>query len=281
MKVIKPIAVGTIYLLAFYFLAGCSSNEKSLLPLSEAVVSDVSGDDLSARTTNNLYDQAHSTKNAVDWDGVYIGTIPCASCPGIKMILTVSEGGYYRLEETYLGEKDGIFRSEGLFDWDDSGSRITFRGEDKRTWMVGENRVWLVDANGKPSSNYMLKKQREQIEAELPLVRTPYRDASELKVGDTIILDGLYTWGHEVVSFEPCASNYQYWATGKTAITKPLNEASFNKAIVRKIPYQPIFIRAKIKVLPPAQEGFAESYDGLIEILDVKKLLTDKDCSSK
>jgi hypothetical protein len=104
---------------------------------------------------------------------------------------------------------------------------------------------------------------------------------SELKVGDIVILDGLYTWGHEVVSFEPCGSNVQYWATGETTITKPLNEASFNKAVARKSPYQPIFIRTKIKVLPPAQEGFAESYDGLIELLDVKKLLTDKDCDSK
>ena len=190
MKVIKPIAVGTIYLLAFYFLAGCSSNEKSLLPLSEAVVIDVLGNELPARTTNN---QAHSTKNAEDWGGVYIGTIPCASCPGIKMTLTVSEGGDYKLEETYLGGKDGIFRSEGLLDWDDSGSRITFRGKDKRTWMIGENRAWLVDVNGKPSSNYILKKQREQIETELSIVRAPYIDDSALKVGDIVILNGLYT----------------------------------------------------------------------------------------
>ena len=109
------------------------------------------------------------------------------------MTLTVSEGGDYKLEETYLGGKDGIFRSEGLLDWDDSGSRITFRGKDKRTWMIGENRAWLVDVNGKPSSNYILKKQREQIETELSIVRAPYIDDSALKVGDIVILNGLYT----------------------------------------------------------------------------------------
>ncbi|WP_104382798.1 copper resistance protein NlpE [Sphingobacterium sp. HMA12] len=43
----------------------------------------------------------------------YIGTIPCADCEGIKMVLTfVNET--YKLEETYLGKSDQPIKSEGI-----------------------------------------------------------------------------------------------------------------------------------------------------------------------
>ena len=47
----------------------------------------------------------------------YRGVLPCADCSGIRTELTLFENDAYRLEQTYLGTRDGdrTFTSEGLW----------------------------------------------------------------------------------------------------------------------------------------------------------------------
>ncbi|CAM3192946.1 copper resistance protein NlpE [Moritella viscosa] len=285
MKCKKLTIVGTFLLLAF--LTACNPLE----PLSETPTdgeSDSSkhsntGDSASSELVSpvdELYGSDHSTQNVVDWDGSYIGTLPCASCPGIEIVLTINDAGYYTLKETYLAENDAVFRSQGRFDWDASGSRITFRGDDRRVWVIGEGTAWLVGEDNKLADEYSLNKQHGQTSFSPPIVQNTGTKL-ELMVGTVMILEGLYTWGHEVVSFEPCGSGSYYWATGETAIIKSLNDASLKKAKAQNSPYQAVFIKAEIKVLPSATDGFAESYDGVIEILSVKEFSADRYCRSK
>lgn len=166
----KRISIIDIFiLLLFSFLTACNSEPELLLNTSVDNKSDNSKQDYAFYTEPNklinpvdeLYDQAHSTQNAVDWDGSYIGTLPCDNCLGIKTVLTLNKAGYYRLEETYLDKKEFVYYSEGRFNWDISGSRISFRGDDKRVWFIGESSAWLVNNEGVIADTYILEKQHE------------------------------------------------------------------------------------------------------------------------
>ena len=94
---------------------------------------------------------SHSTRNSVDWEGYYTGTIPCASCEGIQMWLKLSDSGKttrYDLIENYLGEKNGVFRSTGNAVWRANGSVIDLKGKDEnRALFIGENFAELLGAD--------------------------------------------------------------------------------------------------------------------------------------
>lgn len=104
----------------------------------------------------------HGTRDAVDWEGRYTGTLPCASCPGIVTTLTINEAGFYTLKETYLGKKGQTFHSKGKFVWDKAGTRITLKEKDKRSYQVGEGFMRQTYADGKPAgADYLLRRQDE------------------------------------------------------------------------------------------------------------------------
>ena len=107
---------------------------------------------------------SHGTRDAVDWNGSYSGTLPCADCSGIKTVLTLNQDGTYAMSETYLGKQDKPFEAKGKFSWDASGSVITLdEAGDKRAYKVGEGQMWALDADGKEitgelANSYILKK---------------------------------------------------------------------------------------------------------------------------
>ena len=106
----------------------------------------------------------HGTRDAVDWNGSYTGTLPCADCEGLKTVLTLNDDGTYAISETYLGKKDKPFEAKGKFTWDAAGSIITLDDAgDKRTYKVGEGQIWALDADNKEvtgelADKYILKK---------------------------------------------------------------------------------------------------------------------------
>jgi len=100
--------------------------------------------------------KADTARTSVDWDGYYTGTIPCGSCPGIKMWLELTGAAdktYYKLIEIYENEKEGTFRSEGTAHWHKDGSTLDLKGKDEnRTIFVTENAVIFLGENDKPSA---------------------------------------------------------------------------------------------------------------------------------
>lgn len=63
----------------------------------------------------------HTTRNSVDWNGTYEGTLPCASCPGIETALTLNPDGIYVLRRRYLSDDEQPTEVKGRFTWQPDG----------------------------------------------------------------------------------------------------------------------------------------------------------------
>jgi len=97
-------------------------------------------------------DAAHSSRNSLDWAGVYEGVLPCADCPGIQTRLTLSRDETYELSTLYL-DRDKVPRIvRGRFSWQPSGNAITLDAEGgAKQFLVGEGRVAMVEAGAAPT----------------------------------------------------------------------------------------------------------------------------------
>lgn len=108
----------------------------------------------------------HTSQNALDWDGTYFGTLPCADCEGIETTITLSMDHTFTQKQVYLKGKEGYeFESKGTFQWDESGRIITLQFEET-SWMyqVIENAIIHLDMEGNRiegelAEMYVLQKQ--------------------------------------------------------------------------------------------------------------------------
>ena len=106
----------------------------------------------------------HNARNALDWAGTYQGTLPCASCSGIRTTLTLLDNGQYRLREDYLDNPQSVFDSNGTFSWNAAGNTITLFG-DGRSYFVAENQLIALSQDGSRvrgelADAYILQKTR-------------------------------------------------------------------------------------------------------------------------
>lgn len=113
-----------------------------------------------AKTTTPAAD-AHNSRNSLDWAGTYSGTMPCASCPGIKTKITLNNDDSYQKTVEYLESNDKPETTNGTFTWSADGSKITL---EEFQFLVGENQLISLDAEGKQitgelAEHYILKKQ--------------------------------------------------------------------------------------------------------------------------
>lgn len=106
---------------------------------------------------------AHSTRNAVDWAGTYMGTLPSASGTGYRTVLVLKDSGRYQLlQDIEHRGRPQAFRAAGRFRWDQAGSVITLddKGDGQR-FFVSEGFVQLHgDARPAPAmaADYQLGK---------------------------------------------------------------------------------------------------------------------------
>jgi copper homeostasis protein (lipoprotein) len=93
---------------------------------------------------------ADNSRNALDWQGVYTGTVPCADCAGIRTRIELSHDGSFARSLLYVGRDEQPFDDVGTFVWDDSGSRITLDPGDREAqqYQVGENVLFHLDRDG-------------------------------------------------------------------------------------------------------------------------------------
>jgi heat shock protein HslJ len=131
-------------------------------------------------STPPAFDAAHTSSNALDWDGTYTGTVPCADCEGIATSLTLDRSGKYILRTQYLGKSAEVFTDEGNFVWEADGNRIQLEGvkDGASRFHVGEDQVFQLDGNGERitgdlAENYILRKASSA--AGLPLVGTYWK----------------------------------------------------------------------------------------------------------
>ncbi|MCE7055039.1 copper resistance protein NlpE [Algoriphagus sp. AGSA1] len=127
-------------LASLVFTTSCTNSEKN-----EEVEHEV------ATENSPIYTEDNSA-TSLDWNGTYKGTVPCASCEGIEVTLTLNKDKTYKLVTNYLGRNDALEQENtGSFTWDETGSIITLgkvaQGPDQ--YKVGENRIWQLDMEGK------------------------------------------------------------------------------------------------------------------------------------
>ncbi|UQB41963.1 copper resistance protein NlpE N-terminal domain-containing protein [Thiomicrospira microaerophila] len=111
----------------------------------------------------------HTSQLALDWAGLYQGTLPCADCEAILWQLELKQNHLFKLTRTYLGKSMTPFSDQGHFIWAQDGQRVflTSHEQEKIGFFVGENRLWLLDQQGQPitgnlSSQYSLVKINDQ-----------------------------------------------------------------------------------------------------------------------
>ena len=96
--------------------------------------------------------QSHNSRNSLDWNGVYTGTLPCSDCEGVQTMIKLNRDLTYEREIKYHGRSNESRKESGTFSWDGSGSKITLGGQDKNDgniyYRVGENNLTQLDKQG-------------------------------------------------------------------------------------------------------------------------------------
>ncbi|MDX1667906.1 MAG: copper resistance protein NlpE [Limnobacter sp.] len=107
---------------------------------------------------------AYSSRNSLDWAGVYQGTLPCADCEGIKTWLLLYRDMSYVLKTQYLGKQDEPLKELGSFSWDESGNSIVLGSDPARgaRFAVQERRLVQTNSvgqviNPERADDYVLK----------------------------------------------------------------------------------------------------------------------------
>lgn len=117
---------------------------------------------------NSVNNEAHNSRNALDWVGVYIGVLPCADCDGIQTTMVLNANKTYVLETKYLGKSTQINKQTGTFSWNKAGNTIVLNNADKQAvpgmYFVGENNLTRLDMEGNRitgtlANNYVLAKE--------------------------------------------------------------------------------------------------------------------------
>lgn len=136
-------------------------NKEATTNLTEIKADSVSGMPIDTIHTGD------NSETSLDWDGVYVGTTPCANCEGIETELTLGKDKTFVLKTKYIGKgAEKIKTEKGTFSWDGSGSVIVLNGLEHKPnqYKVGENHLVQMDMQGKIvegslASKYILQKK--------------------------------------------------------------------------------------------------------------------------
>ena len=143
--------------LSILSLGSCTWNEKKQLEKEDTTgtpIEEISKEEISA----------HTSENSLDWNGEYVGLIPCADCPGIQTTVVLNTDGTFSYTGVYL-ERDTKIEDTGKFMWHNNGSVVHLAGKDvNMKFQVGENQLISLDIDGNPiegplKDNFILKKK--------------------------------------------------------------------------------------------------------------------------
>jgi copper homeostasis protein (lipoprotein) len=150
----KFIFIAIAILMSSVFLQGCKSRKKTAT---------ISPPDM------------HTSMTALDWQGIYVGMLPCADCEGIRTILELKEDLSFVYQWVYVGKNNDLYEQRGQFKWNDDGNSITLLIAETCTYMpsvfsVGENRIMQHDMEGNRITGemahlYVLEKQGLKLES--------------------------------------------------------------------------------------------------------------------
>lgn len=91
----------------------------------------------------------HNAMNSLDYDGSYIGNLPCADCESIETTIVLSLDTYNK-ETIYKGKSNKTFKESGKYSWNKAGNTITLLGSEvPNQYFVGENVLFHLNTEGK------------------------------------------------------------------------------------------------------------------------------------
>lgn len=111
----------------------------------------------------------HNAMIALDVDGTYKGTLPCADCSGIETELQISPDQSFVRKTRYLGKNDQtVFEERGTYSWNEAGNIIVLNNVENapNQYFVGENKLIQLDLSGNRITGnlaemYVLKKEMQ------------------------------------------------------------------------------------------------------------------------
>lgn len=105
----------------------------------------------STANTTEISD-SHTAQNSVDYDGIYLGILPCADCEGIKTTIYLNQDNTYVMKQEYLGKSENIIEEKGDFIWAKNANIISLKPTNangqKLKLFVGENYLTMLDQSG-------------------------------------------------------------------------------------------------------------------------------------
>lgn len=120
-------------------------------------------------TLSQPFKEEHTSKNSLDWEGVYTGILPCADCEGIQTEIELDSDLSYQKTTIYLDKSQEPYVTEGNFSWDETGNQISLKNEEQPNfYQVVENALIALDINGDQikgdlKSNYRLEKTDSEL----------------------------------------------------------------------------------------------------------------------
>lgn len=139
----------------------------------------------------------------------FVGQIPCADCPGIRVTLTLREGGLYLERYEYL-ERSSSFVELGRWSAQEDGTRLVLdSGKAREQWAMVGSTIRKLDNEGRAISspmNYTLRRA-DKVD--------PFNDAFRLR--------GEYAPGEGGGTFTECQSGAKF-------AVKENNSAAIGKA---------------------------------------------------
>jgi heat shock protein HslJ len=86
-----------------------------------------------------------------DWAGTYVGVVPCADCPGIRVQISLSDNTY-KMDRKYLERNDDGEKFEGTFQWNSGKNKITLNNLNEKEYpvhfKVDKNALIQLDLEG-------------------------------------------------------------------------------------------------------------------------------------
>ena len=136
-------------------------------PANESTEQILVATDTTTLQADTIKEDMHTSKNSLDWSGMYKGVLPCADCDGIETIIILNTDYTYLMQTKYLtkGEITPIEKT-GTFSWNTAGNTIYFSDMENapNQYFVAEYKLIQLDMTGKRiegnlASKYILEKQ--------------------------------------------------------------------------------------------------------------------------
>lgn len=95
-------------------------------------------------------------------EGHWVGTVPCASCPGIDVDLKLNADGTFTMNEKYQETADGNFTATGMVEYAPKTGVVTLKTADDQTrhMLLKDGQLFYIDAEGNARSDSMLKRAK-------------------------------------------------------------------------------------------------------------------------